>query len=129
MLELVCGRLTLGSVLVHQTKKLRTAQTKRIEHKQKAKRAAGIIGQVATMLKSHTRKIDKIDRTAMKRASKKWKKRNNEKETKQKCRLGTASGEITGGFQLVCGRPTLALSVPWFLRPLVVRFAWKIPSS
>ena len=37
-------------------------------------------------------------------------------EPKQKCRLGTASNEITGGgggggwLQLVCGRPTLALS-------------------
>ena len=29
---------------------------------------------------------------------------------KQKRRLGTASNEITGGLQLICGRPTLALS-------------------
>ena len=42
-------------------------------------------------------------------------------ETKQKCRLGTASNKITGRLQLVCGRPTLALSsalLPWlFDRP------------
>ena len=40
----------------------------------------------------------------------------------QKCRLGTASNEITGGLQLVCGRPTLALSsalVPQTLSCLV----------
>ena len=36
----------------------------------------------------------------------------NQEGTKQKCRLGTASNEITGGLQLVCGRPTLALSNP-----------------
>ena len=39
--------------------------------------------------------------------------KNNQEETKQMCRLGTASNEITGGggggLQLVCGRPTLAL--------------------
>ena len=44
------------------------------------------------------------------------KKKKNFEETKQKCRLGTASNEITGGggggggLQLVCSRPTLALS-------------------
>ena len=32
------------------------------------------------------------------------------KEPKQKSRLGTASIKITGGLQLVCGRPTHALS-------------------
>ena len=38
--------------------------------------------------------------------------KNNHKEPKHKCRLGTASNEITGGggLQLVCGRPTLVLS-------------------
>ena len=36
--------------------------------------------------------------------------KNNHEEPKQKRRLGTASNEITGGLQLVCGRPTLALS-------------------
>ena len=65
------------------------------------------------MLKSHKRLIDKIDTTAMKRGRVKNKK-NNSEETKQKCRLGTASDEITGGgrveggLHLVCGRPTLA---------------------
>ena len=58
------------------------------------------------MLELHTRQVYT---TAIKLARKKTKKSNLE-ETKQKCRLGTASNEITGGFQLVCGRPTLALS-------------------
>ena len=51
-LELVCGRptLALASALVHQTKQLRTTKTKRIKHKREAKRAAGIEGQVASML-------------------------------------------------------------------------------
>ena len=44
-------------------------------HKQKAKRAAGIEGQVATMLKSHTRQTDTIGTTAIKRA---WKKKKKE---------------------------------------------------
>ena len=35
--------------------------------------------------------------------------KNNHEEPKQKCRLGTASNEITGGLQLVCGRPTFVL--------------------
>ena len=44
------------------------------------------------------------------------------KEPKQKSRLGTASNEITGGLELVCGRPDLALSsalVPQTLSCLV----------
>ena len=51
-LELVCGRptLALASALVHQTKQLRTTKTKRIKHKREAKRAAGIEGQVASVL-------------------------------------------------------------------------------
>ena len=64
---------------------------------------------MATMLEPHTRQTDTIDTTAIKRA-RKSKKKENEEETKQKCRLGTASNEITGGLLLVCGRPTLALS-------------------
>ena len=46
----------------------------------------------------------------------------NHEEPKQKCRLGTASNEITEGLQLVFGRPTLALSsalVPQILSCLV----------
>ena len=74
------------------------------------------------MLESHTREIDTIDTTAMKRARKKWKKKkkkkkNNLEETKQKCRDGTAFNGTTGGggggggggLQLLCGRSTLAL--------------------
>ena len=80
------------------------------------------------MLESHTRQIDT---TGMKRAKKQ---KNNQEETKQNYRLGMASNEITGGWgeggslQLVCGRPTLALSSA-LVPQTVVRFAWKIPSS
>ena len=68
-LELVCGRptLALASVLVHQIQKLRTKKTKRIKHIRKAKWAAGIGGQVATMLELHTRQVDT---TTIKRARK-----------------------------------------------------------
>ena len=48
--------------------------------------------------------------------------KNNHEEPKKKCRLGMASNGITGGLQLVCGRPTLALSsalVPQALSCLV----------
>ena len=81
-LELVCGRpaLALDSAFGlpdktttnnnNKTNKTQTS-TKLTKHKQKAKRAAGIEGQMATMLKSHTRQIDTIDTTAMKRARKK----------------------------------------------------------
>ena len=37
------------------------------------------------------------------------KKQKKKKTKKQKSRLWTASDEITGGLELVCGRPTLAL--------------------
>ena len=57
------------------------------------------------MLELHTRQVYTVDATAIKRATKK----SNLEETKQKCRLGTARNGITGGLQLVCGRPTLAL--------------------
>ena len=72
-LELVYGRptLALASVLVPQIQKLRTRKTKRIQHKRKAKWAAGIGGQVASMLELHTRQVDT---TRIKRA------RKNEKE-------------------------------------------------
>ena len=71
-LELVCGRPTLAraSVLVYQIQHIRTRKLKRIKHKRKAKRAAGIEGQVATMLELHTRQADTVDITALKRARK-----------------------------------------------------------
>ena len=65
------------------------------------------------MLELHTRQVDTVDAKT---------KKSNQEETEQKCRLGTASNEITGGLQLVCGRPTLALSsalVPQTLSCLV----------
>ena len=42
-----------------------------MKYKQKAKRAASTGEQIATMLKSHKRKIDTTDTPAMKRARKK----------------------------------------------------------
>ena len=71
------------------------------------------------MLELHTRQVYTVDATAIKRAMKKMKKSNLE-VTEQKCRLGTASNEITGGggLQLVCGRPTLALSSALVLQTL-----------
>ena len=74
-LELVCGRPTLAlpSALVHQIQQLGTRKTKRIKHKRKAKWAAGIGGQVATMLELHTRQGDSTaierDRKKRKRAT------------------------------------------------------------
>ena len=62
--------------------------------------------QVATMLADNNQ-IDK--RTTMRKQNRSG-------------RLGTASNEITGGLQLVCGRPTFALSsalVPQTLSYLV----------
>ena len=50
------------------------SKTKRIKHKRKAKRAAGIEGQVATMLELHSIQVDTVDTTTIKRA------RKNEKE-------------------------------------------------
>ena len=38
------------------------------------------------------------------------------KNQKQKSRLGTASNKNYWGLELVCGRPTLALVLPWFIR-------------
>ena len=57
-----CGppTLTLGSVLVLQIKQQFTTK-----QKGKAKRAAGIEGEVTTMLESHTIQIDTIDTTAL----------------------------------------------------------------
>ena len=40
------------------------------------------------MLELHTRQVDTVDANT---------KKSNLEETKQKCRLGTASNEITGG--------------------------------
>ena len=68
-LEIVFGRpnLALDSAFVHQRKQLQTIKTNRIKHKQKAKRAAGFEGQMATMLESQ---IVTIDTTAIKWAEK-----------------------------------------------------------
>ena len=73
-LEPVCGRPTIAlcSALVHQKKTATSSKTLGMKRKQKAKRAAGIEGQVATMmLESHTRQIDTLDTTTTKRARKK----------------------------------------------------------
>ena len=49
------------------------------------------------MLESHTREIDTIDKAAIKRDRENMEKKNTCEETKQKCRLGTTSNQITGG--------------------------------
>ena len=65
------------------------------------------------MQESHTRQMD--NESGKKRTTEvdRW----TTSQEKQKCRLGTASDKITGGggggggnLQLVCGRPTVALS-------------------
>ena len=68
-LELVCvpPNLVLASALIQQTKQPRTTKPKR-RHKQKAKRAAGTEGHVATMLESHSRETNTTDTATMKRA-------------------------------------------------------------
>ena len=68
-LELVCGRptLALSSALVLQIKHLQTTKTKT---QTKSKAGSWIEGQVATMLKLHTRQIDTTDTKTMKRAKK-----------------------------------------------------------
>ena len=116
-LELVCGRPTLaalGSALVHQTKQLQPIKTKRIKHKQKAKRAADIEGQMVTMLKSHTRHINTQDTTAIKPARKNHEKRTTSRSQNRSAAFGrpmvNSLGGGGGGAKLVCGRPTLALS-------------------
>ena len=79
--------------MVHQTKQLRTTKTKRIKHKREAKRAAGIEGQMASMLEYV---YDKYTQQTQQEYNEPGEKIHLE-ETKQKCRLGTASKEITGG--------------------------------
>ena len=50
---------------------LKQVRQKRIKHKRFATRAAGIEGQVATMLQSYTRQIDTIETTAYNEPEKK----------------------------------------------------------
>ena len=61
------------------------------------------------MLKSHTRQIDTIDITAIKRARKKNKRRQNRGAALGRPAMKSLGGG-GGGLQQVCGRPTLALS-------------------
>ena len=68
------GRPTLALLLLWFTRQTTmNNKSKLIKHKRKAKRAAGIEGQMASMLESHTRQIATIDTTAIKRARKKIK--------------------------------------------------------
>ena len=63
-LELVCGRPTLAlvSALVHQ-KTTTNNKNKTNKTQIKSKVGSWIEGQVATVVKSHTRQIDKLDKT------------------------------------------------------------------
>ena len=92
-LKLVCGRptLTLDSDLVHQPKQ--TTKTKRIKQKKK-KQAAGIEGQVATMLEFYTRQKDTINTTTIKRSRKKKAKRRQNRSAA----LGRPALKLLGGF-------------------------------
>ena len=86
--------------------------------KAKSKAGSWIEGQVATILESHARQTQK-------QWNEQWKNKNNQEETKQKCRLGTASNEITGGgvgggLQLVCGRPSRCLSQNMKMYPMII---------
>ena len=60
------------------------------------------------MLNSHSKQIGTITITAMKRTKKK--KDEQPRRDKTEVPPGTASNETILGLQLVCGRPTLALS-------------------
>ena len=71
-------------------------QKKRIKHKRKAKRAAGIEVQVASMLESHTRKIDTIDTTIIKRARKKNKYRRVKRRQNRSAALGRPAMKLLG---------------------------------
>ena len=69
--EPVCGQqiLALASAIVYQ--QLRTTKTKRLKHKQKAKRAVvGVRGQVASMLELYTRQIE--TRTSSEKQEERW---------------------------------------------------------
>ena len=83
------------------------------------------------MLKSHTRQIDTIDITAIKRARKKNKRRQNRGAALGRPAMKSlgGGGGGGGGFNKFAVDQPLPLVLPWFLRHLVVRFAWKIPSS
>ena len=103
-------------VLLWFTRKTTTNnKIKKNKHKRKAKRAAGFEWQVATMVGLHTRLIDTTDTTTMKRARIKMKKKITKRRQNKSAALGRPAMKIRewgrgGGLQLVCGRPTLALS-------------------
>ena len=94
-LELVCGRptLALSSALVLQIKHLQTTKTKT---QTKSKAGSWIEGQVATMLKLHTRQIDTTDTTTMKRAKKN--KRTTKRRQNRIAALGRPAMKLLGGF-------------------------------
>ena len=81
-------------------------KTKQIKHKRQAKRAAGIEGQMAKMIESHTEQINTTDTAEMKGA----KKNNKIEQIRGDKTEVPPSNEITGKLQLFYGRPTLALS-------------------
>ena len=91
-LELVCGRPTLAlkSALVLQIKHLQTTKNKT---QTKSKAGSWIEGQVTTMLKVHTRQIEKTD-TTMKRANKRTTKRRQNRIVA----LGRPAMKLLGGF-------------------------------
>ena len=117
-LELVCGRptLALSSALVHRRNNFE--QQKQNEKSTSKKQS----GQLDWRTGGHNaRNTCKTDTTAMKRAMKinKIKRRQS-----RSAALGRPAIKLLGGLQLVCCRPTLALSsalVPQTLSCLVCR--------
>ena len=81
VLELICGRPTLALTSALVTRPNNYEQHKQYEKnkKKKAKRAAGIEGQVATLRESLTTQIDTLDTAAMKRARKDVKEKTTER--------------------------------------------------
>ena len=51
------------------------------------------------------------------------------KNQNRRAALGRPAIKLLGGFSYVAVDQPSPLVLPWFLRHLVIRFAWKIPSS
>ena len=134
----MCGRpsLTLDSALVHQ-KKINNIATKASHHKTrtnhliKSKHLTTIFILFCYFIiikqdREHSGQLCKWHNASRPQTNRQ---KNKHEEPTQMCRLGMASNEINGGGGgLVC-LFAVDLSSAWFLRHLVVRFPWKIPSS
>ena len=94
-LELVCGRPTLAlSAAFGSPDKTSTNNKNKTQTKSKA--GSWIEGQVATILKIHTRQIDTTNTTTMKRA--KIFKRTTKRRQNRIAALGRPAIKLLGGF-------------------------------